>query len=347
MGQVVTDVQIVDGKLRVFFGHCCWEDLELTGLCNVPGEDVPPDVTEPTEPPIDQACRDAWAYAKTVQSFANELADMLDSELDFWNWEQELKSRWPFLKRGDWSIYEFLVEMKTYLAVLDGLGIQYYFTDGEAEQLMCGVLPQFDDISGITQAEFDAALSVLRSQGGVTTGDWAVKCVQFAKQECIDPNVRAYVHQTEPDCSCVEVPAGAYFEVEFDYDFEYYSPNTNVDYQVDMLNATVYPGVEPVAAVWEAHGQTSGNGLAKLPEFNNEVIVGSEAEYSRTFGLYRNDEGHNWLNLFEPALSHIQVGNWDTFDDEQFTVNITGNNVQVDGQGTVRLIYKTSDVYGE
>lgn len=47
MGQVVTDVQIVDGKIRVFFGPCCWHDLDVSGaledqlLPPPPGDDVP------------------------------------------------------------------------------------------------------------------------------------------------------------------------------------------------------------------------------------------------------------------------------------------------------------------
>lgn len=342
----VTWLEIEDGILYAYFGPCCKVAIgRMDSL--IAGDDIPPVNDQPNEDPeIDQRCRDAWAYAKTVQSFSNELSDMMDSEYDVWNWVTELKSRWPFLKRGDWSIYEFLIEMKVYNAVLDGLGIQYFFTDGETAELACGVLPSLDDISGISQQEFNACLSVLKSQGGVTTGDWASMIVEFVKQECIDPNVRAFDHVTEPECCTEQPPAGAFFEDSFDYDFAHYSPNTNVDYETDMDDVTLRDA-QPIALVWEAFGDSSGNGLAKLPEFGQEIIVGSEAAYERTFAYYRNDEGHTYLDLYYPGLAHTQGGDWDTFKNGQFTVNITGNEVQVDGHGTVKLIFKTSDVFGE
>lgn len=51
MGQVVTDVQLIGSVLRVYFGHCCYEDYDLAGLAaEFPGE-LPPDVVNPDEDP--------------------------------------------------------------------------------------------------------------------------------------------------------------------------------------------------------------------------------------------------------------------------------------------------------
>jgi hypothetical protein len=61
MGQVVTDVQYVNGKLRVFYGHCCYEDIELSLVGDTE------EVVEPTLPDwpddIDPPAPDIQYYA--------------------------------------------------------------------------------------------------------------------------------------------------------------------------------------------------------------------------------------------------------------------------------------------
>jgi hypothetical protein len=44
MGQVVTDVQLVDGKIRVYFGPCCYKDLE--GFVVDSGDTIDPTINE-------------------------------------------------------------------------------------------------------------------------------------------------------------------------------------------------------------------------------------------------------------------------------------------------------------
>lgn len=205
MGQVVTDAYIENGDLVVEFGKCCIKRFPLgASIEPVEGEDVPTVPTEPTPEPIDQACRDAWAYAKTTQLFANELWDILDSGLSPNNMLSQLYLRFPFLLRGKWSAAQFLLEAGVVQAALEVLGLNVYITDTEAQQFACALYPVFDSYAGISQSEHDAARDLCYAVfGNDHNGSWCEKLLEFVKQECMTANVVAFVHDTEPDCICV------------------------------------------------------------------------------------------------------------------------------------------------
>jgi hypothetical protein len=61
MGQVVTDVQFVNGKLRVWFGHCCYEDIELSAIGDT--EEVTPPVLPEWPDDIDPPAPDIQYYS--------------------------------------------------------------------------------------------------------------------------------------------------------------------------------------------------------------------------------------------------------------------------------------------
>lgn len=70
MGQVVTDIQIVGGQIRVFFGPCCWRDIgSLSDLAGGGADDPPTDVWEGTdggETPVYSACGKAYGIVDVV-----------------------------------------------------------------------------------------------------------------------------------------------------------------------------------------------------------------------------------------------------------------------------------------
>lgn len=81
MGQVVTDCKVIDGKLRVFFGPCCWFDYALSdesgSQSEEGGEDVTdPDLDTPWQPDVagdDVACKKAAAIARAMREVHDEI----------------------------------------------------------------------------------------------------------------------------------------------------------------------------------------------------------------------------------------------------------------------------------
>lgn len=70
MGQVVTDVQIVGGQIRIFFGPCCYRDIgSAADLAGGGADDPPDDVWEGTdggETPVYSACGKAAGVVNVV-----------------------------------------------------------------------------------------------------------------------------------------------------------------------------------------------------------------------------------------------------------------------------------------
>lgn len=70
VGQVVTDVQIIDGTIRVFFGPCCYKDLgSIQDILESGTEaDIEPPWDEgfDGEPPVYSACSKAYSIVKAV-----------------------------------------------------------------------------------------------------------------------------------------------------------------------------------------------------------------------------------------------------------------------------------------
>jgi len=82
MGQVVTDVQIVGGKLRVFFGHCCYVDLDMSTVNTAGTVEIPqPGDSGEIEIPEGSPLETTTSCAKSV-AVVGVLANIVDIVLD-------------------------------------------------------------------------------------------------------------------------------------------------------------------------------------------------------------------------------------------------------------------------
>jgi hypothetical protein len=82
VGQVVTDVQIVDGQIRVFFGPCCWKDLG--SIAEIVRDDDEGDIENPWddvegEAPVYSACAKANAIVDATYRLVECAYDQIDN----------------------------------------------------------------------------------------------------------------------------------------------------------------------------------------------------------------------------------------------------------------------------
>lgn len=113
MGQVVTDVTVEDGYLKVWFGKCCVQSFPLTALQpggDVPTEDVPQpgDVDYPEYPETwdaGTACSKATILADTLVAVVDELLDAAEVPETPTKALRLVKARVPGVNFGNLSIY--------------------------------------------------------------------------------------------------------------------------------------------------------------------------------------------------------------------------------------------------
>lgn len=96
MGQVVTDVQIVNGQIRVFFGPCCWRDLgTLEEIAAGESEGVTPPWEEIyPEGPDYSACAKATAIVDAVYDLVE--AGFTQTNDAPWNWVSHIESAFGY-----------------------------------------------------------------------------------------------------------------------------------------------------------------------------------------------------------------------------------------------------------
>lgn len=165
MGQVVTDVQIVDGKLRVFFGPCCWHDLgsaaDLIDATDRTG-DLPNDV-QPDNNDKDVRCQKAYGIASHVFNMAALLCQAPDSfVLGLYH---DLMAAYPSVSFDRTDLALAWAEWAAYT----GAGLD--FDDGSPafKRYVCNLRAAFENTWGISSDEFKAMKSSLGSAVDLVT----------------------------------------------------------------------------------------------------------------------------------------------------------------------------------
>jgi hypothetical protein len=171
MGQVVTDVQIIGGKIRVFFGPCCYRDLEGIDLAVDTGEEiedpyVPSDGS--TDPNTYSACAKAWAIVDAIEAVLNAAYDVVGGSLLPWTWpgkvetavDMNLNDKWTVALIIDWMALGILITAEN------------AFTQSDQEksaQALVNVLG--DDTAGIPdEATYEAVKNAIHTRGLVYDG---------------------------------------------------------------------------------------------------------------------------------------------------------------------------------
>lgn len=207
MGQVVTDVQLVDGKLRVFFGHCCYVDLDLNGVVSgstppVDTEDIPD-----AQPEADASCRVANAIVEAVRALIEECwehRDVLIIPLAIARTKRAL----PDLTLNETTVGAII----SALALLDNFGvIDEAFPDSEWQTWKCALAKDLAD-----EYKFDSSDFVIAARTGAGAFVELIDIVEgFGKAALIAAALRAIGQGTlddiahaaiagpgEPDCRC-------------------------------------------------------------------------------------------------------------------------------------------------
>lgn len=148
---------------------------------------------------------------------------------------------------------------------------------------------------------------------------------------------------TTSNCECPSAPVGTYWENELSYALDFFSPNQTIDHEVTVAGQVVNGGM--IAVVVYAEGGSSGNGSADWVDCGpSQRIVNPVTPYSRTFAMYATAEGQRYLNLYYPGVQQISGLVADCLSDGQMTIRTNGNNVRILATGTIRQVFKTSEV---
>jgi hypothetical protein len=109
MGQVVTDVQIINGQLRVFFGPCCYRDLG--SIQDIIDSGTESDIDPPWEDVVDDPVYSACAKATAIVEAIYDLVEIGFTQTDNGPWQYigniegafgyDLDNNWVLTMMGD------------------------------------------------------------------------------------------------------------------------------------------------------------------------------------------------------------------------------------------------------
>jgi len=164
MGQVVTDVTIVDGKLTVWFGPCCSKTLDgfVTGPA---GQDLGDDPLNPTHDPdfTYSACGKAWAIVDIVYKIIQAAWDEIDTLPDIFSIIPHIESFVGYDLDNN-----HLIDLMSNVVASDGFGYSAAdFQDASDKQrILCRLVSLFaNDAAGVPDsAMFETIRSIFYSE---------------------------------------------------------------------------------------------------------------------------------------------------------------------------------------
>jgi len=164
MGQVVTDVTIVDGKLTVWFGPCCSKTLEdfVTGQT---GQNMGDDPLNPDGDPdfVYSACGKANAIVEMVFSIVDAAWQEIDSLPFLWEIIPNIESAVGYDLDNNWIVDLMSNVVATSLAGFEAADFQ----DSTSKQrILCRLVSMFQDSAAgvVDNAAFESIRSVFCSE---------------------------------------------------------------------------------------------------------------------------------------------------------------------------------------
>jgi hypothetical protein len=210
MGQVVTSVEVVDGKLRVYYGKCCYEDLTVPAASQVIA-DVGDDPWKPTddsgyEEPEYSACGKATAIVKATYLLIQAAFDALEVD---WPWqilphvEQAVGYN---LKDG------YLANMMANVGAGALVGLNYFdiYNVGDEADAICHLQALFgDNAAGVpTNDMFVEIRSVFGSQINALNRPMIELALQCYGRDNLDTIAKLGAIDTTSTCECYVPPFG-------------------------------------------------------------------------------------------------------------------------------------------
>lgn len=163
VGQVVTEIKWEDGKLKVYYGHCCVDEFDICADCGSSPSDPDDELIQPPEPPPENiACQKAYWIAQEFSRFLQEGYEHLPSSI--YGWSSEMRALFRKFDLSNWSMYKLY---QFYFAIYSG---EVFFLDlwGETstQTLACLFYPHLNgDDYDLSRAEYDALKSVKENLG--------------------------------------------------------------------------------------------------------------------------------------------------------------------------------------
>lgn len=170
VGQVVTDVKwnALTGKLEVYYGHCCKEELDIGTLNSSPPANVyAPDVTDPP-PAVDVSCQKAYHIANTLVEYMDYGYSQMPELI--WVWAGNMRDgEYSRFSISDWSMFKMFEEFNA-LWQAQSVGWTNMWTSVDTKRLTCLLAPHLsDDTYELTREEYDAMKSAKSNTGNTVT----------------------------------------------------------------------------------------------------------------------------------------------------------------------------------
>jgi len=211
MGQVVTDVTVENGHIKVWFGPCCSKDLGSIG--SLVAASTPDDVSEPWEPTNPgqvgySACSKAWGIVEAVYLI---IQAAFDATSEF-PWQQidhiedtvgyDLDNNWLYLLLGNVNIGAFIG--KTYADVYNAL---------EQQRIVARIVGMFaDDAAGVpTDSMFEQIKGSFKAEMYPLADYWQLfdQAINALGRHDMDTIAKLAALTSNKNC---DAPAGNLFE---------------------------------------------------------------------------------------------------------------------------------------
>lgn len=153
-GSIVTDVDLVGGKIRVYFGPCCYKDLDMATLISDAGGELPDEPLLPSNgtPLAYSACGKALALVDVIYRIVEGTYNALDEPP--WNYISSIESYVGYDLHNNY----LGTLIADWIALFAGSGTSYgdLYDAVEKQEITCEIAAMLaDDANGLTEAQYE------------------------------------------------------------------------------------------------------------------------------------------------------------------------------------------------
>lgn len=284
------------------------------------------------------ACDKAYAIAEATWAVAAEMFDNRDIAPGFYN--SAVQRAFP-----EYSFRFTYLTLSQAVFLASGFGsFEDNFSADDLQSLKCKLEEILtDDTYVLTQSEWNKMgvqvfVAMGADQAAACNAVWAAMGRDDFETICKGSQLIEAA-----DCTCPEPDEEypGYIGKVMTWDFDYFSPNTTENHDVELGGDTPLPDTNWIAAIWQWNGENAVNGVARATDAqgSNTIIGTYTAPFTGTFGRYTTAQGHAFLDAHFPAITHESNNDGTSFQDGIMTIQTTGNNVDVHTDGTLYLFY--------
>lgn len=201
MGQVVTDVEIVNGAIRVYFGPCCYKDL--TGEIGGGGLVITDPADNPYEAETYYPCGKLRAVMETIWNVGEGVWDAKDSANPL-SWVGTVRASAPSFNLNSGLIMVSVVQA---IAIDGTYGDSEVFDDDLFQRIKCMLVNNIpddntglsNDLFGILQATF---VNVFSAADRYTAGQWWSGIMSILGSTELDKAAKLGATDNTASCEC-------------------------------------------------------------------------------------------------------------------------------------------------